>query len=129
MSDSNAGSGAIWVLIGAVAALISVAMGAFGAHSLQDRLDARSLAVFHTAAQYEMYHALALLGLGLWSAQHPAVSTSGPGWFFTAGIVLFSGSLYALSLSGVKILGAITPLGGVAFLIGWAWFAALAARS
>jgi uncharacterized membrane protein YgdD (TMEM256/DUF423 family) len=115
-----------WVLIGSVSAFLGVAMGAFGAHALSESLDPKSLAIYQTAAQYQMYHSLALVGLGIWSAQHPASSSAPAGWAFTLGIVLFSGSLYALALSGIKIFGAITPLGGLGFLIGWIVFAFLA---
>lgn len=119
-----------WVPLGASSALISVAMGAFGAHGLEGKLDTRSMAVFHTAAQYEMYHALALIAVGLWAGQHPGnPGTALPGWAFTIGTLLFSGSLYALALSGIRILGAITPFGGVAFLVGWGSFAFLALKA
>lgn len=122
----------IWVGLGAIFAFLSVGCGAFGAHGLESKLEPRMLAIWETAARYQMYHALALIGLGLWVGQlaartgaTAAVPTSVPvaGWAFTIGIVLFSGSLYALALSGIKVLGAITPLGGLAFLIGWIAFA------
>jgi uncharacterized membrane protein YgdD (TMEM256/DUF423 family) len=106
----------ILVAVGAINAAIAVAAGAFGAHALRERLDARALEVFDTAARYQMYHALAIVLCGLLAARTP-------GWIFQAGIVLFSGSLYVLSLTGVKALGAVTPLGGLAFLVGWAWLA------
>jgi uncharacterized membrane protein YgdD (TMEM256/DUF423 family) len=110
-----------FLLIGALCGLLGVAFGAFGAHALRSRLSPEMLAVFETAVRYQMYHALALLltaaAIGrIGDARLLAVA----GWFFTAGIVLFSGSLYALALSGVTGLGAITPLGGLAFLLGWA---------
>lgn len=100
---------------------ISVAAGAFASHALKEQLDARSLEIWETGAKYQMYHAIALLIVGLLLLN----TTNTDSWLISAGIafivgtVLFSGSLYALSLSSVKILGAITPLGGVAFLIGW----------
>ena len=119
----------IWVAIGAISGFLSVAFGAFGAHALAKTLDPHALSIYHTGAQYQMYHALALIGLGLWSAQHPGVSSAVPGWAFTAGTLLFSGSLYALALSGLRILGAITPLGGVLFLAGWVAFAFLALKA
>jgi uncharacterized membrane protein YgdD (TMEM256/DUF423 family) len=106
----------VLVAAGAINAAIAVAAGAFAAHALRERLDARSLEVFETGARYQMYHALAMVLCGL-------VAARAPGWVFQAGIVLFSGSLYALALSGVKGLGAITPIGGVAFLAGWIWLA------
>src|SRR3954470_8364729 len=107
------------IALGALNAAIAVAAGAFGAHGLRDRLDARSLEIFETAARYQMYHALALVLCGIIATRGATTA----GWILQAGIVVFSGSLYALSLSGVKILGAITPLGGLAFLVGWAWLA------
>lgn len=109
-----------FVLIGALAGVVGVALGAFGAHGLRSRLTPEMLAVFETGVRYQMYHALALVALGAISpvlgGRLPAVA----GWAFTAGILLFSGSLYVLALTDIRILGAITPLGGVAFLIGWA---------
>jgi uncharacterized membrane protein YgdD (TMEM256/DUF423 family) len=108
-----------FVLIGAVSAFIAVAAGAFGAHSLRARLDAGALAVFETGARYQMYHALALLAVAWADVRWPGPWADRAGWLFVAGTVLFSGSLYALALSGIRWLGAITPLGGVAFLLGW----------
>ncbi len=110
--------------LGALFAALAVAAGAFGAHALRARLAPDMLAVFETAARYQMYHALALLAVALFlgrtAAAIPDLWASWAGWLFAAGIVLFSGSLYALALTGVRILGAITPLGGVAFIAGWA---------
>jgi uncharacterized membrane protein YgdD (TMEM256/DUF423 family) len=120
----------IWIGLGAIFAFLSVGCGAFGAHGLESKLEPRMLAVWETAARYQMYHALALIGLGIWIGQRPLPgSVTVAGWAFTLGIVLFSGSLYALALSGIKILGAITPLGGMAFLIGWIAFAWAAFKS
>lgn len=104
------------VSLGAINAALAVAAGAFGAHGLRERLDARMLEIFETGARYHMYHALAMILAGIMAARTP-------GWIFQLGIVVFSGSLYALALSGVKGLGAITPLGGLAFLVGWVWLA------
>lgn len=109
-----------WITLGALNAAIAVAAGAFAAHGLRDRLDARALEVFETGARYQMYHAFALLFVGV-LAGSGARGMQAAGWLFQAGIVLFTGSLYALALTGVKGLGAITPLGGVAFLAGWLW--------
>jgi len=112
-----------FLLLGSVAAFLSVTLGAFGAHGLRARLSPEMMAVFQTGVQYHMAHALALIlvsatlgRLGGWLIQTA-------GWLFVAGIVLFSGSLYALAISGVTILGAITPLGGLCFLAGWACLA------
>jgi uncharacterized membrane protein YgdD (TMEM256/DUF423 family) len=105
--------------LGALLAGLAVAAGAFGAHGLRDRLAPDMLAVFETAARYQMYHALALLAVAWATTRWPGTSAALAGWLFVAGIVVFSGSLYALSLSGVRWLGAITPFGGLAFLAGW----------
>ena len=110
------------MLIGAVAAFLGVAFGAFGAHGLKGRLSPEMLAVFQTGVQYQMYHAIALLITALALARFDGWLLRTAGWLFTAGIVLFSGSLYALALSGVTVLGAVTPLGGLAFLAGWLCF-------
>ena len=111
-----------WVAVGTLSAFLGVALGAFGAHALANRLSERELAIFHTGTQYQMYHALALIGLGIYVAREPSDAANFAGWAFTLGTVIFSGSLYALALSGVRMLGAITPVGGVLFLIGWLAF-------
>jgi len=109
-----------WALVGALNGLIAVAAGAFGAHALKSRLDAAELATFEVGARYQMYHALALLAVSFVAANRPSTAASVAGVCFTLGIVLFSGSLYGLSLCGWRWLGPITPLGGILFLIGWA---------
>jgi uncharacterized membrane protein YgdD (TMEM256/DUF423 family) len=108
-----------FLLIGALAGFIGVGFGAFGAHALRTRLSAEMLAVFETGVRYQMYHAFAVLIVALATARLDGWLIRGAGWAFTAGIVLFSGSLYALAMTGVTTLGAITPIGGLAFLIGW----------
>lgn len=105
---------------GSISAFIAVAAGAFGAHALRARLAPDLLAVFETAARYQMYHALALLIIAVAAARWPDFSIRLAGRLFIAGTVLFSGSLYALALTGTRSLGAITPVGGVLFLAGWA---------
>ena len=117
-----------FLLIGSLFAFLGVAFGAFGAHGLRGRLSPEMLAVFETAVRYQMYHALALLVTAavigrVGDARLLAVA----GWSFITGVVLFSGSLYGLALSGTSGLGAITPLGGVAFLVGWGCLALFAA--
>lgn len=110
----------IFIIIGAINAFLSVAFGAFGAHALKDKLEPYYLGIWNTAVSYQMYHALGLLIIGILAGKLPEsslVSTSG--WLMVTGIVLFSGSLYILSLTKIGILGAITPLGGVAFLVAW----------
>jgi uncharacterized membrane protein YgdD (TMEM256/DUF423 family) len=108
-----------FALLGALFALLAVAAGAFGVHGLRGRLAPDMLDVFETAARYQMYHALALFAVAGASARGPAAPSTAAGWLFVAGIVLFCGSLYVLSLSGTRWLGAVTPLGGLAFLAGW----------
>ena len=117
-----------FLALGSLSAGIAVAAGAFGAHALRDRLTPDMLAIFETAARYQMYHALALLAvawmLGRWPGPWPVRA----GWLFLAGTVLFSGSLYLLALTGVRWLGAITPMGGLAWLAGWICLAVGATR-
>jgi uncharacterized membrane protein YgdD (TMEM256/DUF423 family) len=110
----------LFLALGAISALISVAAGAFGAHALRSRLTPELLAVFETGARYHMYHALGLLAVAWASSRWPSAWTSAAGWLLVLGTVLFSGSLYALALSGARAFGAVTPVGGVAFLAGWA---------
>ena len=108
----------------------AVGLGAFGAHALKARLAPDMQAIWQTAVQYHAWHALGLLAAGLLMMQRPdAPGASLAAWLFVAGIVLFSGSLYALALSGVRGLGAVTPFGGVAFLAGWLAFAWAAWRA
>lgn len=115
-----------WTL-GCVFGFLAVAAGAFGAHALRARLGAEMLAVWETAARYQMYHALALLAVAMAAARVPAGGWTAAGWLFTAGIVVFCGSLYLLAFTGTRWLGAVTPLGGLCFLAGWIALA-LAAR-
>jgi len=116
-----------FVALGALLGGLAVVAGAFGAHGLRDRLAPDLLAVFETAARYEMYHALALVLVGLIAPRVPAAVPAG--WCFVAGTLIFSGSLYALALTGQRWLGAITPFGGVAFIAGWALLAWAAWRA
>jgi uncharacterized membrane protein YgdD (TMEM256/DUF423 family) len=106
-----------WLLVAAINGFVAVAAGAFGAHGLQHRLDAHSLTTFETSARYQMYHALAI-GVAALVARTTAGDIACA--LFLAGIVLFSGSLYLLALTGIRALGFITPIGGAAFLAGWA---------
>src|SRR6476659_3272802 len=118
----------LFATLGSISALIAVAAGAFGAHALRARLPADLLAVFETGARYQMYHALGLLAVAWAVTRWPGPWPVRAGWLFLAGTVLFSGSLYALALTGVRWLGAVTPLGGVAFLAGWLCLALGASR-
>ncbi|MFC4736449.1 DUF423 domain-containing protein [Bacillus daqingensis] len=111
----------LFLMIGAVMSFLFVAIGAFGAHALAGRLEQTGYtATFETGVQYHMIHALAIIAVAVLT-QHLSSHglLHGAGWAFTAGIVIFSGSLYTLSLTGIRIFGAITPIGGLAFLIGW----------
>ena len=114
--------------LGSLSAGIAVAAGAFGAHALRARLSPADLATFETGARYQMYHALALLAVAWVAQQWPGTLPRTAGWLFVAGTVIFSGSLYTLVLSGQRWLGAVTPIGGVAFLAGWACLLAAALR-
>ncbi|MBP6773758.1 MAG: DUF423 domain-containing protein [Gemmatimonadaceae bacterium] len=118
----------LFLMIGALSGAISVAAGAFGAHALREKVEPRLLEVFETAARYQMYHALALIAVGLVAARWSSGLTTSAGWLFVAGTVFFSGSLYAMTFTGVRALGAITPIGGVCFIAGWVCLALAAAK-
>lgn len=115
------------MLVASVSGFLAVGLGAFGAHALKDKLTADMQAVYHTGVQYHLTHTLALLAVAVLIPRAPGAAAAG--WCFLAGICLFSGSLYALALSGVRMLGAITPAGGLAFLAGWACLVWTAWRS
>ena len=117
-----------WFAAGAIAAGLGVGLGAFGAHGLKSRVGPEDLAIFETGVRYHLIHALALLAVGWATDRWPGGLTSAAGWLFVAGIVVFSGSLYVLVLSGARWLGAVTPIGGMAFLLGWAALAVSAIR-
>jgi len=112
-----------FLLLGAVAAFLAVTLGAFGAHGLRGRLSPDMMAVFQTGVQYHMAHALALILVSAIMGRMGGWLIQTAGWSFVAGMVLFSGSLYVLAITGISTFGAITPIGGVAFLIGWACLA------
>ena len=107
------------MFIGALMGFVGVGLGAFGAHGLKGRLSPDMLAIFETGVRYQMYHALALLAVGALMSRIEGRAVVVAGWSFAAGILIFSGSLYALALTGITTLGAVTPIGGVAFLAGW----------
>ena len=117
-----------FALIGALLGFLGVAAGAFGAHALRARLTPEDLAIFETAARYQMYHALALLAVAWVAGRWPGAAASASGWLFLAGTLVFSGSLYLLVLTGARWLGAVTPLGGLALLAGWLALAWAVAR-
>lgn len=115
----------LFLVVGAIAALLAVAFGAFGAHALKTRIAPELMPVYRTGVEYHFYHALGLLLIGLAAFHLPeSVYLRSAGWAMLAGIVLFSGSLYLLALTGLAWLGAITPFGGTAFIAAWALFAA-----
>jgi uncharacterized membrane protein YgdD (TMEM256/DUF423 family) len=119
-----------WTAIGAVFMALAVGMGAFGAHALKERLDEYSLGVYEKAVFYHFVHGIGILLVSLLARTGilNASTAERVSWLMALGIVLFSGSLYALAISGVRVLGAVTPFGGIAFIIGWVWLAFEAAR-
>jgi uncharacterized membrane protein YgdD (TMEM256/DUF423 family) len=110
-----------WLISAAISGLFSVGLGAFGAHSLKNILDEYRKSIYEKAVLYQMFHTLALFLIGVLCHLFKEISFSLSGWGFLIGILLFSGSLYVMAITGVKWLGAITPIGGVAFLFGWFW--------
>lgn len=127
---TTAGSAArTFLLLGCACALVAVAAGAFGAHALENRLSPERVATWETGARYHFYHSIGLLVVGLLGLHvGDAARLRWAGWSMFAGILLFSGSLYVLSLSGLSYLGAVTPFGGVAFLLGWLLLASAVAK-
>lgn len=118
-----------WILaLGAASAAAAVLLGAFGAHALRARLEPDLLAVFETGVRYHMSHALALVAVGLWAMRAPSPWLGAAAACFAAGTVLFSGSLYALAGTGIRALGAVTPLGGLSFVAGWVCLVVAALR-
>jgi uncharacterized membrane protein YgdD (TMEM256/DUF423 family) len=109
----------IWIRTGSAILFLAVALGAFGAHALKSRLSPDMAAIFETAIRYQFYHGFGLLFVGWLSQSHSHQYVTFAGWSFVAGIAVFSGSLIILSLTGVRSWGAVTPLGGLAFLAGW----------
>ena len=120
---------AMWLAVAAIAGGVGVALGAFGAHGLKTRVGPDLLAVFETGVRYHLIHALALIGVAWASERWPSALTTAAGSLFLAGILVFSGSLYLMTLTGARWLGAVTPLGGVAFIIGWACLAIAALKA
>jgi len=117
------------LLVAALALAAAVALGAFGAHALKGHLSAEMLSIYQTAVQYHFWHALGLLGVGVLMTRSPdGPALAGIAWLLIAGLLLFSGSLYLLALTGATCLGAATPLGGLAFIAAWLWLAWWARR-
>jgi uncharacterized membrane protein YgdD (TMEM256/DUF423 family) len=120
----------LFLVLGALAGMLAVVLGAFGAHALRARLTPDLLAIYNTAVQYHFWHALGLLVIGVVAIHLPSsIALKWAGWLMLAGIVFFSGSLYVLALTGVRWLGAITPFGGAAFIVGWVLLAFAVARA
>ncbi len=111
----------LFLLTGSVTGLLAVAIGAFGAHALRDGFDAYAQGIYETAVHYQMFHTAAVLFVGVLLLWRPELRLAPAGWAFLVGILLFSGSLYVLAVTGTRAWGAITPFGGLAFLLGWAW--------
>lgn len=110
----------LFILAGAVSGFLGVSLGAFGAHALKDFLAASQRAdTFETAVKYMFYHGLALILVGILQKEFPVPAVTNAGWAFLVGIIIFSGSLFLLCATGIKVLGAITPIGGVAMIVGW----------
>ncbi len=118
----------LFLILAGVSGFVVVALGAFGAHGLRDVLDAYSRSIWEKAVLYQMFHTLALLGTAILQKQFTQLNLGPAGWGFVAGIIIFSGSLYLLAVTNMRWLGAITPLGGLAFLFGWLWLAWQASR-
>lgn len=110
-----------WLISAAAFGLLSVALGAFGAHALKEVLGDYGKSIYEKAVHYQMFHALALLGVGILQHNFKEINLAPAGWGFFIGVLLFSGSLYLLSLTGARWLGIITPFGGASFIIGWGW--------
>ncbi|WP_421382198.1 DUF423 domain-containing protein [Bacillus salacetis] len=119
-----------FIIIGAINAFLSVALGAFGAHALEGKISQKYIDTWNTGVLYQMFHSIGILIIGVLAGNIAASSLlNWSGWLMLIGIILFSGSLYVLSLTGIKVLGAITPLGGVSFLIAWVLLIITAAKS
>ena len=121
-------SSSSWMVVGSLLGACGVALGAFGAHGLKSRVDPAMLAVFETAVRYHLTHALALLAVAWARERWPGTPATAAGWLFLTGIVIFSGSLYLMVLTGARWLGAVTPLGGLALIAGWCALALAALR-
>ncbi len=117
-----------WFAVGAIAGAVGVTLGAFGAHALKSRVTEDLITVFEIGVRYQMYHALALFAVAWAAGRWPGNWINASGWLFTLGILVFSGSLFLMSLSGARWLGAITPVGGLCFILGWIALAVAALR-
>ena len=109
----------LFLSLGSISGALAVMLGAFGAHGLKDKLSEKMLANYMTGVEYHFYHTIVLLIVGVIALHYPTRTLAASGWAFTIGILIFSGSLYVLAMTGITKLGAITPVGGLAFIIGW----------
>jgi uncharacterized membrane protein YgdD (TMEM256/DUF423 family) len=119
----------LFLSLGSISGALAVMIGAFGAHGLKDKLSEKMLANYMTGVEYHFYHTIALLIVGVIALHYPTRPLAASGWAFTIGILIFSGSLYVLAMTGITKLGAITPIGGLAFIIGWILLAAAVLKS
>jgi uncharacterized membrane protein YgdD (TMEM256/DUF423 family) len=119
----------LFLSIGSISGALAVMLGAFGAHGLKDKLSEKMLANYMTGVEYHFYHTLVLLIVGVIALHYPTKQLTASGWAFTIGILTFSGSLYVMALTGITKLGAITPIGGLFFIIGWILLAAAVLKS
>jgi uncharacterized membrane protein YgdD (TMEM256/DUF423 family) len=118
-----------WLILSAIFGFLTVALGAFGAHSLKDLLDDYGKSIYEKAILYQMFHSMALFAIGLLQHFIKHHSLAAAGWGFLIGIILFSGSLYVLAITGIKWFGAITPIGGISFLFGWSYLIWILAKT
>lgn len=119
----------LFLSLGSISGALAVMIGAFGAHGLKDKLTAEMLPIYKTGVEYHFYHTLALLVIGVVALHCKSALLTASGWSMVTGILIFSGSLYALSISGIKVLGAITPIGGLCFIAGWVLLAIAALKA
>ncbi len=119
----------VFLSLGSIGGALAVMIGAFGAHGLKGKLSEEMLAIYKTGVEYHFYHTLALLVIGLVAMHFKSALLTASGWSMLVGIILFSGSLYALSISGIRVLGAITPIGGLFFIVGWVLLATAVIKS
>jgi uncharacterized membrane protein YgdD (TMEM256/DUF423 family) len=119
----------VFLSLGSIGGALAVMIGAFGAHGLKGKLSEEMLSIYKTGVEYHFYHTLALLVIGLVAMHFKSALLTASGWSMLVGIILFSGSLYALSISGIRVLGAITPIGGLLFIVGWVLLATAVIKS
>lgn len=119
----------LFLVLGSISGAMAVIVGAFGAHGLKDKLTEEMMAIYKTGVEYHFYHTIALLAVGLLALKFHSGILAASGWSFAVGILIFSGSLYALSITGIRVLGAVTPIGGLCFIAGWVLLAVAVIRN